>query len=41
MWWYSKVIQKIINFDDVIRKNIKEHNPKWPENPDYPRRISI
>ena len=38
----SKDLEEIIiNFDDVITNNIKEHNPKWPENPDYPRRISI
>ena len=21
----------MINFDDVIKENIKEHNPNWPE----------
>ena len=31
----------MINFDDVTKENIKEHNPKWPEIPDYPHRILI
>ena len=35
------MIQKIINFNNVITKNINEHNPKWPKIPDYPCRISI
>ena len=21
----------MINFDDVIKENIKEHNPNWPQ----------
>ena len=29
------MVQKI-NFDEVIKENIKEHNPNWPEIPDYP-----
>ena len=28
-----------MNFDDVIKENKKEHNPNWPEIPDYPYRI--
>ena len=24
-------MQKIINFDDVTKENIKEHNPSWPQ----------
>ena len=28
---YNKTIQKVSNFDDVIKENIKEHNPNWPE----------
>ena len=31
----------MINFDDLIKENIKEHNPNWPEIPDYPYRILI
>ena len=34
-------MQKMINFDDVIKENIKEHNPNWLEIPDYPYRILI
>ena len=30
------MIQKMINFDDVIKENIKEHNPNWAEIPDHP-----
>ena len=26
----------MINFDDVTKGNIKEHNPSWPQNPDHP-----
>ena len=29
----------MMNFDDVIKENKKEHNPNWPEIPDYPYRI--
>ena len=25
----------IVNFDDVTRESIKEHNPKWFEIPDH------
>ena len=25
----------MINFDDVIKENLKEHNPNWPEIPDH------
>ena len=25
----------------MLKKNIKEHNPNWPEIPDYPYRILI
>ena len=31
----------MINFDDVIKENIKEHNPHWPQIPDQPYRILI
>ena len=29
----------MINFDDVIKEETKEHNPSLPETPDYPYRI--
>ena len=28
----------MINFDDVIKENIKEHDPNWPQIPDHPCR---
>ena len=31
----------MINFDDFIKENIKEHNPNWPEIPDRPYRILL
>ena len=31
----------MINFDDVVKENIKEHNPNWPQIPDHPYRILI
>ena len=31
----------MINFDDVIKENIKEHNPNWLQIPDHPYRILI
>ena len=34
-------MQKRINFDDVMKENIKEHNSSWPQVPDYPYRILI
>ena len=29
------MIQKMINFVDVTKENIKEHNPDWPEITDH------
>ena len=29
----------MVNFDDVVKENIKKHNPNWPQNPDQPYRI--
>ena len=29
----------MINFEDITKENIKEHNPNWPEIPDQPYRI--
>ena len=34
-------MQKMINFDDVTKENIKGHNPNWPQIPDHPYRILI
>ena len=31
----------MINFNDFIKENIKEHNPNWPEILDHPYRILI
>ena len=31
----------MINFDDVTKENIKEHNQNWPQIPYHPCRISI
>ena len=31
----------MINFDDVPKENIKEHNPNWPHIPDHPYGILI
>ena len=35
------MIQKMIDFNDVTKENIKEHNPNWPQIPDHPYRILI
>ena len=29
------MILKMINFDDVKKENIKEHNPNWPQVADH------
>ena len=29
MQQYNKIMQKVINFDDVTKEDIKEHNPNW------------
>ena len=31
----------MINFDDVIKENIKEHTPNWPQIPDHPYKILV
>ena len=31
----------MINFSDVTKENIKEHNPDWSQIPDHPYRILI
>ena len=35
------MIQKMINFDDVIKEEAKERNPNWPDIPDHPYKILI
>ena len=37
----NKLTQKIINFNDVIKENIKEHNLNWVQIPDHSYRILI
>ena len=32
-------MQKMITFDDVTKKNIKQHNLNWPQIPDHSYRI--
>ena len=31
----------MINFGDVVKENIKEHNPSWPQIPDHPYGILL
>ena len=31
----------MINFDDVVKENIKKHNPNWAHIPDHPDRTLI
>ena len=31
----------MINFDDVTKENVKEHDPNWPQIADYSYRILI
>ena len=31
----------MLNFDDVVKENIKEHNPNQPQIPDHPYRTLI
>ena len=31
----------MVNFDDAVKENIKEHNPHWPHIPDHSYRILI
>ena len=30
-----------MNFDDVAKRNVKEHNPNWPQFPDRDREIEM
>ena len=32
-------MQKMTNFDDVRKENIKNRNSNWPQIPDHPYRI--
>ena len=41
MQQYNKTVQKMINFYDVIKENMKENNPNWSQIPDHPYRILI
>ena len=38
---YNNIIKgyKMINFDDITKENIKEHNPNWPQIPDHSYKI--
>ena len=36
MQQYNKTIQKLINFDDITKENIKERNPNLPQISDHP-----
>ena len=36
MQQHNKAIQKMINFDNVTKENINEHNPNWSQIPDRP-----
>ena len=31
----------MINFDDVVKASIKQHNPNYPQSPDHRYRILI
>ena len=35
------MIRKMINFHNVTKENINEHNPNWAQIPDHPYRILI
>ena len=37
----TKRYKKMLNFDDVVKENIKEHNPNWSQIPDNLRKILI
>ena len=41
MYQYNNLIQKMINFDAVVKENIKEHNQNWSQFADHPQRILI
>ena len=37
----NKTIQEMINFDDAIKEETKEHDPNWPQTSDHPYIILI
>ena len=41
MHQYNKTIQKMINYNDVTKENIKNHDPNWPRIPDRPYRVLL
>ena len=41
MYYYSKTLQTMISYDDVIKEKINKHNPNWPQILHYPYRILI
>ena len=41
MQQYNKIMQKVINFDDVTKEDIKEHNPNWRLIPDHLFKVLI
>ena len=41
MQQYNETIQEMINFDDVVKGNIKQHNPNWPQIPNHSYRVLI
>ena len=41
MQQYNKAVQKMINFYDVIKENMKANNPNWSQIPDHPYKILI
>ena len=34
-------MENMINFDEVTKEKIKEHNPNWPQTLDHPYKILI
>ena len=30
----------MLNFDDVTKESMKEHNSSWPQIPDHPQKIN-
>ena len=36
---YNETMQKMINFDDVTKENMKKHNTNWSQIPNHPYRI--
>ena len=39
MQQFNKTMQKMINFIDIVKENIKEHSPNWPQIPNHLYRI--